>query len=92
MVVVFGTDMASVPVAGVRGVPLSSDDPLRKEWVVVVVGAHYAGALVAHDLGDLGPDRNRRFEFVLTHHLDTVLAVARSLLGRVVTASEFPAP
>ena len=51
----------------VRGVALGEDDPLRHGWVVAVVGAHYAGALIAHDLGDEGADRDRRFAFVLTH-------------------------
>ena len=62
----------------------------RGEWVIAVVGAHYAGALIAHDLGDTGPDRDRRFAFILTHDYATVLAAARSLLDRVTKASSFP--
>jgi EAL domain-containing protein (putative c-di-GMP-specific phosphodiesterase class I) len=92
IVAVFGTGVALMPSAGVRGVALSAGDPLCNEWVVAVVGAHYAGALIARDLGDAGTDRDRRFVFVLTHRLDTVLAAARSLLGRVVCASDYPAP
>jgi hypothetical protein len=60
--------------------------------VVAVVGDHYAGALIARDLGDSGPDRDRRFSFALTHDHDTVLAAARSLLERVTYASGFPIP
>jgi EAL domain-containing protein (putative c-di-GMP-specific phosphodiesterase class I)/DICT domain-containing protein len=78
-----GTGLPTEPVPGVRGVSLASDDLLRGEWVVAVVGTHYTGALIARDLGDSGPDRDRRFSFVLTHHHDTVLAAARSLLERV---------
>jgi hypothetical protein len=51
--------------------------------------AHYAGALIAHDLADTGPDRDRRFAFILTHDDATVLTAARSLLDRVTTASSF---
>jgi hypothetical protein len=90
LVAALGTGMSPEPILGVRGAPLSPDDPLRGEWVVAVVGAHYAGALIAHDLGDTGPDRDRRFAFILTHDYVTVLAAARSLLERVTTASSFP--
>jgi hypothetical protein len=40
-------------------------------------------ALVAQDRGDDGADGDRRFEVVVTHDRDLVLAVARSLLERV---------
>jgi hypothetical protein len=41
--------------------------------------------LIAKDLGDDESltDRERRFSFIVTHDHQTVLAVARSLLGRV---------
>jgi DICT domain-containing protein len=78
-----GVGLSTEPVPGVRGVSLASDDCLHGEWVVAVVGTHYTGALIARDLGDAGPDRDRRFAFVLTHHHDTVLAAACSLLERV---------
>jgi EAL domain-containing protein (putative c-di-GMP-specific phosphodiesterase class I) len=61
LVAVLGVGLSSEPIPGVRGVALPSNDPLRGEWVVVIVGAHYAGALIAKDLGDSGPDLNRRF-------------------------------
>ncbi len=91
IVAAFGVGLPLAPIRGVRGVSLSADDALRREWIVAVVGAHYAGALIAQDLGDDGPDRLRRFAFVLTHDYDTVLAAARSLLARVTYASGFPA-
>jgi hypothetical protein len=49
----------------------------------VIVGTHYTGALLARDLGDDGPDRDRRCAFLLTHDRRTVLAAARSLLERL---------
>jgi EAL domain-containing protein (putative c-di-GMP-specific phosphodiesterase class I)/DICT domain-containing protein len=87
LVAALGVGMSPEPTLGVRGACLSADDPLRREWVIAVVGAHYAGALIAHDLGDTGPDRDRRFAFTLTHDYATVLAAARSLLDRVTTAA-----
>lgn len=83
LVVALGAGLAGRPAHGVRGATLPSDDPLRGEWVVVVVGAHYAGALIATDLGDDGPDADRRFRFAVTHDHDTVVRAARSLLARV---------
>jgi EAL domain-containing protein (putative c-di-GMP-specific phosphodiesterase class I) len=83
IVALLGEGIDAVPAAGVRGVGIDADDALASEWVVVVVGAHFSGALVARDLGDRGADEDRRFDFVVTHDRDLVLAVARSLLDRV---------
>ena len=48
-----------------------------------MLGPHYAAALVARDLGDLGPDHQRRFEFVLTFDRDLVTDVIVALIARV---------
>jgi EAL domain-containing protein (putative c-di-GMP-specific phosphodiesterase class I) len=69
---------------GVHGSDLSPTDPLLREWTVTVIGSHYAGALIARDLGDDGPDHERRFEFVVSHDRELVLAAARSLMSRIV--------
>jgi hypothetical protein len=65
---------------------LDPDDPLVGEWTVTVLGSHYAGALIARDLGDTGPDHERRFEFVVTHDRDLVVAASRSLMSRIETS------
>jgi EAL domain-containing protein (putative c-di-GMP-specific phosphodiesterase class I) len=75
-----GVGLPEVPLVGVRGANLSETDPLREEWDVVVVGPHYAAALTARDRGDTGPDRHRRFDYVITHDRDLVLEAARTLL------------
>ncbi len=82
-----GAGMAAEPLPGVRGGPIDPADPLVGEWDVVVVGAHFAAALVARDLGDGGPDDDRRFAFVLTHDRGLAIAVARSLLARIPRCS-----
>ena len=84
LVAALGVGLPEEPVPGVRGAHLDPHDPLHGEWNVIVVGPHQAAALVARDVGDTGPDRERRFDFAVTHDRDLVVAAARSVL-RVVT-------
>jgi diguanylate cyclase (GGDEF)-like protein/PAS domain S-box-containing protein len=63
---------------------------VRGEWDVVVLGPHFAAALLARDLGDTGPDLQRTFEYALTYDRDTVIRAAQALLIRV--APRLPAP
>ena len=83
LAVALGIGMPDPPAAGVRGADLSPDDELIGEWDVAVLGPHYAGALIARDLGDSGPDHQRRFEFVLTFDRQLVTEVAATLIARV---------
>ncbi len=78
-----GVGMADPPARGVKGAALSRGDVLLGEWDLAVLGPHVAGALVARDLGDDGPERSRRFEFVLTFDRDLVVDVAASLIARL---------
>jgi EAL domain-containing protein (putative c-di-GMP-specific phosphodiesterase class I) len=83
-VAALGAGLPEKPADGVRGADLAPGDPLAGEWVVTTVGPHFAGALVARDLGDSGgPDADRRFAFVVTHDHDLVLRAGRALLDRV---------
>jgi diguanylate cyclase (GGDEF)-like protein/PAS domain S-box-containing protein len=84
LVAAFGVGLPAEPVHGVRGAELDDDDALAGEWSVVVIGPHFAGALVARDLGDTGvPDRDRRFTFATAYDRDLVLAAARTLVARI---------
>ena len=83
-VAALGVGMDSEPAPGVRGAALGTDDPLLGEWSLAVVGPHFAGALVAFDLGDTGPDHERRFDFALTYDRDLVIEAARALMRRIV--------
>jgi EAL domain-containing protein (putative c-di-GMP-specific phosphodiesterase class I) len=74
-----GVELEAEPAPGVRGAVLAADDRLTDEWNVLVVGPHYAGALVARDLGDTGPDPERRFEYAVTHDREVILEASRSL-------------
>ncbi|HET9094040.1 MAG TPA: diguanylate cyclase [Solirubrobacteraceae bacterium] len=79
----FGIGLVDEPVPGVRGASLDEDDPLAGEWSVLVIGPHFTGALVAQDLGDTGPDRQRRFHFTTSYERGLVLAAARTLIERI---------
>ena len=68
---------------GVRAVDLAAGDPLLAEWNVIVVGPHFAGALLARDLGDGGDDRQRRFDYLITHDRELVIRAARAMLRRI---------
>jgi diguanylate cyclase (GGDEF)-like protein/PAS domain S-box-containing protein len=84
LVAAFGVGLAAEPVHGVRGAELAADDPLAGEWSVVVLGPHFAGALVARELADGGgPDRDRRFAFATVYDRRLVLAAARTLVARI---------
>ena len=87
LVALFGAGLSAEPVPGVRGATLRADDPLRGQWHVVVLGPHFAGALVARELGDTGPDMDRRFEYLITFDRETVIRAARSLMVRIVPLS-----
>ena len=78
-----GVDLPDPLAPGVRRTVLDADEPLAREWDVVVIGPHFAGALVARDLEDDGPDLLRRYAFAITHDREVVLQAARALLRRV---------
>ncbi len=78
-----GADMPAEPATGVRGASLEQGDPVPGEWDVAVIAPHFAGALVSRDLGDDGPDHDRRFSYVLTHDRTLAVQVACALMARV---------
>ena len=82
-VAAYGAGMPPQPVHGVRGAMLAPEDPVVGEWDLTVVSPHFTAALLARDLGDDGPERDRRFAFVLTHQPDEVLHAAQLLMRRV---------
>ena len=81
LVCAIGLDLSPDRHPALRAVSLDAGDPLLDEWTVTVVGNHFAAALIARDMGDDGPDHDRRFEFVVTHDRDLVTAAARLAHG-----------
>jgi EAL domain-containing protein (putative c-di-GMP-specific phosphodiesterase class I) len=83
LVAALGVGMPREPAPGVRGIHLHPDETLRDEWNVTVLGPHFGAAFVARDLGDSGPDHERRFDFAMTHDRELVTEVARSMMRRL---------
>lgn len=83
LVAALGVGLGEQPVVGVRGAHIDEGDPLAGEWSVVVIGPHFAGALVAQDLGDTGADGDRRFVFATAYDRSLVIAAARTLVARI---------
>ena len=83
---VLGAGIPSSPAPGVRGGDLAEHDPLRQEWDVAILGPHFAATLAARDLGDTGPEDERRFDFVVSHNRELATEAARSLMSRIAPA------
>lgn len=79
-----GAGIPAYPGGDVRGASLAPDDPLCEEWDVIVVGPHFSGAFAARDLGDRGPELERRYDFAVTYDRPLVSEAAHTLLGRIV--------
>ena len=47
--------------------------------------------MVAQDVGDDGPDHERRFDFAVTYNRELVVAAAKSLMRRIGPDSPAPA-
>ncbi|HJX43222.1 MAG TPA: diguanylate cyclase [Geodermatophilus sp.] len=98
---VTGVGMPPHPVPGVLGTSLAPGDPLADEWVLTVVGPHFAAALAARNVaaGGGAPEvvdgpagTARRVDYVLTYDRQRVLDAAGLLLDRVRPSSARTGP
>ena len=78
-----GVGLSSEPMPGVRGATLEVGEALAGEWSVIVLDPHFAAAFTARDLGDIGPDWERRFDFCITYDRALVTEAARALMERI---------
>src|SRR5439155_12179976 len=70
--------------AAACGGPVLVASSWPRHHTVIVVGSHFAAALIATDRGANLADSDRRFEFCLSYDREVVLAAARALLAREV--------
>jgi EAL domain-containing protein (putative c-di-GMP-specific phosphodiesterase class I) len=82
-VTAYADGMPAQPAAGIRGVSLDADDPLGREEVVVVLGNHFAGALVAKprqlDRSDIEVD----YDAALTYDRALIIEAVQTLIQRI---------
>jgi len=83
LVVALGRGMSAEPAPGVVGSALPLEHRLSEEWSVVVVGPHYAGALVARQRPASAARGDDRWDFAVTHDRSLVVAAGRALLRQV---------
>jgi len=83
LVCALGPGMPEAPGTGIRGASLAPDDPLNGEWIVAVVGPHFAAALVARETG-AGGNADQPFEHCVTYDRTLVVEATDQLLGRVL--------
>lgn len=83
LVGVFAYDMPPYPAPGVRGICLEAGDALQEEWNTVVIGPHFACALLSKYVGNIGPGAEPCFDFVLTYNRERVIQAAGSMISRV---------
>jgi EAL domain-containing protein (putative c-di-GMP-specific phosphodiesterase class I) len=80
---VYAAGMPTELGAKLRGCSLESDDPLTREWNVLVISAHASAGVFAVEIPGPGP---RQFDMILTWDRELVVAAARPLLRRLAPA------
>jgi EAL domain-containing protein (putative c-di-GMP-specific phosphodiesterase class I) len=83
LVAVFGRDLPADVTGDLRLIELSHGDELADQWLVVALGGHAAAALIARErLDPVDADRDRRFDFVITHDRALITSAVRTLMAR----------
>jgi len=82
-VAVLGPNGIDRDLEGVRCAELDPGSPMATSWAVIIVHPSHAVMLLARDIGDDVEDGERRYEFVLTYDVETVVGIARSCLDLV---------
>ncbi|MFY9487374.1 MAG: EAL domain-containing protein [Solirubrobacterales bacterium] len=90
MVGVIGAGAPDESFSGIRTSVLDADDRLTNEWIVCVVSASHGAAVIARDLGDDGPELDRRYSFCMTHNQELATAATRQLIERMMPISDHP--
>ncbi|GAA1430786.1 hypothetical protein GCM10009616_16270 [Microlunatus lacustris] len=84
LVMAAAQDLHGTGAPGVSTTSLDPSDPLVREWNVLVLAPTLSVMLAASDLRTPARrQRDREFDYVLTHDRDLVAHAARSMLGRL---------
>jgi DICT domain-containing protein len=81
---VVGRDVPAQPAPGIRGAHLRPDDPITHEWCLIVLGPHFAAAVLAKEAHAVDANDEPTFDSVMTFDRDLVIAAARPLLKRIL--------
>lgn len=81
-VAIFGSGLTADAASGVRGIDLSSTEPLSREWDVIVVGAHFAAVLAARQ-PDACAAADTNWEYVLSYDRELTVRTAITLANRI---------
>ncbi|MDJ0392861.1 EAL domain-containing protein [Rhodococcus sp. G-MC3] len=82
---VYGIAMDTLSDPGITHFALDPADPLVEEWNVVVLGQFFCCVLSAREVrrvDDKDDERDRLFEYVVSHDRATVVRCARAILSR----------
>lgn len=71
------------PGPGIRGVTLSSDDPLLEEKIVIVIGTHFAGGLIAKQRSQQRSGDDSQYDAVLTYDRGLVIEAVQTLIEKI---------
>ena len=83
LVIALACGIVSEPASGIVGAALPANHRLAEEWSVVVVGPHYAGALVGRERTNGPEDDDQRWDVAVTHGGNLVVAAGGALLREV---------
>ena len=80
---VLGAGLPAFPTLGYAAATSPTATRCCRSGTLAVIGPHFAASLAARDLGDTGPEDERRFDFVVSHNRDLATEAARSLMSRI---------
>ena len=86
----FAVGLATEPAPGVRGVNLGPDEPLAREWDLVILGPHYAALIAARCTDNNTGDISDEHEYVLSHDRRLAVTTARALMARITHRTPRP--
>lgn len=82
--------MPPVPAPGVRGADIAPSDPIREEWVVLLIGPFVSTALIGRARPPSPGGAEPEFDYTVTYEPSRVAEAARLVLDRFAQSSPVP--